>query len=99
MRIVASTLKKVSFTILFLAVSILIIAAIITNLDRFKSTSTIRYAKVSIDSQKNLDDILDKYSDPNTEDKFISELKRVNDLDSIDNIENAVILVPVLKRN
>ena len=99
MKLVALTLKKITFTVLLIAVIVLIITAICTNLDRFKSTDTVRYTKVSIENKSNLENIMRKYSDPLTKDKFINELKRVNDLDSIENIENKVILVPILKTN
>lgn len=99
MSVVTNTVKKLLFLFLLVAVIFLIIAAVYTNLETFKSTDTVRYAKVNLEGNKNIDYLVKKYSGPNTKDKFISEIKRVNDLDSVESLENTVILVPILETN
>lgn len=96
-KIVALNIKKIFMIILIIVVSILVLAAFYSNKHKFGGVDTIRYMKISLSSVTNVQELAEKYSDSETKEIFVSELKKVNDISSSDYIIEKTVFIPVLK--
>jgi len=98
-RVIAMNLKKTLMIILIIAVSILVIMAFYSSRHKFSGLDTVRYLKISLHSPVSAVELAEKYSDERTRYRFVSELKKVNRLSSINNIDKNTVLIPVFKSN
>ncbi|MBM3706727.1 MAG: hypothetical protein FJW69_00070 [Actinobacteria bacterium] len=76
-------IKKFFIIILLLIVSLLVICALYSNKNRFYNPEVIKYSQVTIDETTNLDEIISEYSKGENKEKFISEIKKVNNLSNL----------------
>jgi hypothetical protein len=92
-------IKKTFMIILIAVVSILVIIAFYSNRHKFSSLETVKYVKINISSPVSIYDLADKYSDSRSKDRFVADLKRINELGSVESIEKSTVLIPVYKLN
>ncbi len=77
----------------------LVIYALYTNKSRFYNLETVKYSQITIDETNDINDVISTYSDKNNKDKFISEVKKVNNLSSLSNesVYGKTLYIPVIK--
>jgi hypothetical protein len=93
-------IKRMFLYILILIVFFLIINAFYCNRYKFYNQDIIRYTNIILDKGISLDELADKYSNTKTKKKFLSEIRRVNSIDTLDYIPGDVtIIIPVLENN
>lgn len=95
----AARIRKISIMVLLVMVSLLVVYSIYANRSRFFEDETIRYSKVTIDANTAIEDIIDKYSSDEDKGRFISEVKKINNLKILtnDTVYGMTILVPVVE--
>lgn len=98
-KVIAMNIKKVFMIILIIAVSVLVLMAFYSSRHKFGGVDTIRYMKISLSEATNVQELADKYSDSETKEIFVSELKKVNEISSSDYIDKKIVFIPVLKSN
>jgi exopolysaccharide biosynthesis protein len=92
-------IKKIFLYLLLIIVFLLIAIAIYSNSYKFKDINTIKYIKINIEKHTNIDDLANKYSDDRTKEKFVTEVKRINNMGSLDNISsNKTIIIPLIEK-
>ena len=98
MSINIAKIRRILLVILTIIVCFLVIFAIYANKSRFYSYDTVKYSRITVDEKTDLKDIINRYSDNNTKDKFISELKKVNGLIELtnDKIYGRTIYIPLI---
>ena len=89
-------IRKISLTLLITIVSVLVLTAIVSNLNRFKSSDTVKYQSIVISEYQSFDDIALDYSDYKSKDKFISEVKKINNIENIENITDKTLMIPII---
>jgi len=92
-------IEKIILFILIIIVSILVISAVYINSYKFDGTAGIaRYSKIMLEKGITLDDLADEYTDQYNKTKFVSEIKRMNNIDSIDYIPgNSTLIIPIIE--
>ena len=98
-KVIAMNIKKVFFIILVIAVSILVFFAFYSSRDKFSGIDTKKYMKINLNNITSVSELAEKYSDSKTKDRFVSELKRVNDISSSDYIDRKTVFIPIFKSN
>jgi len=98
-KVITMNIKRVFIIILIIAVSILVLMAFYSSRHKFGGVDTIRYMKISLSEVTNVQELADKYSDSETKEIFMSELKKVNEISSSDYINKKTVFIPVLKSN
>ncbi len=98
-KVIAMNIKKVFFIILITVVTILVFLAFYSSRDKFSGIDTMKYMKISLNNATSVHELAEKYSDSKTKDKFVSELKKVNEISSSDHIDRKTILIPIFKSN
>ena len=98
-KVIAMNIKKVFFIILVIAVSILVFLAFYSSRDKFGGIDTMKYMKISLNSVTSVYELAEKYSDSNTKEKFVTELKKVNDISTSNFIDKKTVLIPVFRSN
>lgn len=98
-KAIAMNIKKVFMIVLIIAVSILVLMAFYSSRHQFSGIDTIKYTKISLSGTTNVYELADKYSDSETKEIFVSELKKVNEISSSDYINKKTVLIPVLRSN
>ncbi len=90
--------KKIILYILIIVVAFLVITAFYYNRYKFSGITTTRYARVNLEYETNIDELADKYSNNITKSRFVSEIKRINDIDTSDYIPgNSTIIIPIIE--
>lgn len=90
--------KKIILYVLIIIVAFLVIAAFYFNRYKFSGITTTRYTRVSLEHETNVDELADKYSNNITKSRFVSEIKRINDIDTPDYIPgNSTIIIPIIE--
>lgn len=99
MGIKIEKLKKVFIVILTILVVLLVIYALYTNKSRFYNPEIVMYSQITINENNGINDVISTYSDKNNKDKFISEVKKVNNLSSLSNesVYGKTLYIPVIK--
>lgn len=99
MNIKTEKLKKTFIVILAIIVAFLVIYALFINKARFGDPVIIKYSQIKIDEYNDIDDIIDEYSNDKNKDKFISEVKRVNNLSSLsdESVYGKILYIPLIK--
>jgi len=94
----SSKILKVFTIILAVVVSALVIYALFLNKSRFYSPETVRYSRVTIDEKNDINELLLSINDSRTKYKFVSEIKKVNNLNNLDNesVYGKTLLIPVI---
>ncbi len=98
-KVIAMNIKKVFFIILVIAVSILVFFAFYSSRDKFSGIDTKKYMKINLNNITSVSELAEKYSDSKTKDRFVSELKKVNDISSSDYIDRKTVFIPIFKSN
>jgi len=91
-------IKKIFFMVLIIIVSALVIFAIYSNRSRFLSSgNTVRYSRITIDENTDINDIISEYTGQNTTDRLISQIKKINNLSSLSNesVYGKTLYIPV----
>ena len=89
-------INKIMLTITSIIVAFLVIIAIYTNRSQFQNPIVTRYRQISVERDHDLYEILDSYSDYKKRDKFITEVKKINNINSFDNISKQTIMIPIV---
>jgi hypothetical protein len=98
MEILKMKLKKIFLYILIIFVSFLVMIAFYFNRFKFSSVNIIKYKTISIENATSISNIALKFSDNTTRAKFISEVEKINDMDSLEYIPgNSVLIIPILE--
>jgi cytochrome c-type biogenesis protein CcmE len=99
MKINVLKVKEIILVVLVIIVSLLVIFAVYTNKSKFYKPSIIKYSQITVDEKIKINDIIDEYSDQDNKDIFITELKKINNLESINNesIYGKTLIIPVIK--
>ncbi len=98
MRIFKINIKKIFLYILIIIVSLLVVTAIYSNKYKFNSIDTVKYIRINIERATNIEELVDKYSSNRTKEKFVTEIKKINNMDSFDYISgNKTIIVPIIE--
>jgi|GEM_PF-1544688 len=92
-------IRKTFMIILIIVVSILVMMAFYINRYKFSGLETVKYVKINISSPVSAYELADKYSDNKSKDRFVSELKKINGLGSVENIDKSTVLIPVFELN
>ncbi|MDD5658703.1 MAG: hypothetical protein PHR39_01650 [Actinomycetota bacterium] len=87
--------KNILHLILMIIVFILVIIAIYANIDKFLSKETIKYIQINIENGINFNDIITQYTTYENKEDFISEVKRINKLDNIEDINKSSLMIPI----
>ena len=98
-KVIAMNIKKVFMIILIIVVSVLVLMAFYSSRDKFGRVDTTRYMRISLNDVTSVQELAEKYSDSETKEKFVSELKKVNDISSSEYIDKKTVFIPVLKSN
>ena len=98
-KVIAMNIKRVFFIILVIAVSILVFFAFYSSRDKFDGIDTMKYMKISLNNVTSVYELAEKYSDSRTQEKFVSELKKVNEISSSDYIDRKTVFIPIFKSN
>ena len=98
-KVIAMNIKKVFFIILIVAVSILVFFAFYSSRDKFGGIDTMKYMQISLNSVTSVYELAEKYSDSKTKDKFVLELKKINEISSSDYINGDTVYIPIFKSN
>ncbi|MDD3628273.1 MAG: hypothetical protein RBR58_02135 [Candidatus Humimicrobiaceae bacterium] len=98
MEMIKIKFKKIFLYILIIFVSFLVITAFYFNRYKFSGVNTIKYKMISIEHETDINEIALKFSDNTTRSKFISEVEKINNMDSLEYIPgNSVLIVPILE--
>jgi hypothetical protein len=98
MKSIKINLKNVILYVLIIIVTFLVILALYFNWNKFNCGVTIKYGRINIDKETNIDEIADRYTDCRNKAKFISEIKRINDIKSTEFIPgNSSLIIPIIK--
>jgi len=98
MRTIKIKIKKIFLYILLIVVFFLVMTAICSNRYKFASLSTIKYIRINLENSTNINNLANKYSDNRTKEKFVSEIKRINNMGSLDYISgNKTIIIPLIE--
>ncbi len=90
--------KKILFYTLLIIVICLVLAAFYFNKYKFGGINIIKYTRVNLESETNLDELASKYSDKETRAKFVSEIKRINNINYSDYIPgNSTLIIPIIE--
>ena len=98
-KVIAMNIKKVFMIILIIAVSVLVLMAFYSSRHKFSGVDAIRYMKINLNDVTSVQELAEKYSDSETKEKFVSELKKVNEISSSDYIDKKTVFIPVLRSN
>ena len=92
-------LKKIFTVFLIIIVALLVMIALYTNRTRFYSPKVIRYDRITISVNNDINKVLEEYSLSSNKDKLVSEIKKANKLSSLNNesVFGKTIYVPVIK--
>lgn len=91
------TAINIVYIITMIVVFILVITAIYTNLDKFLPWHIEKYTQINVENGINIDEIISKYSTIKDKAAFIAEVKRVNKLESLENLNKKSIIIPVIE--
>ncbi len=98
MKIAKMDIKNIFLYILLAIVSFLVLIAIYFNWNKFDCGVTIKYDRINIDRETNINEIADKYTNYKNKAKFISEIKRINEINSTEFIPgNSTLIIPIIK--
>lgn len=98
MEMVKIRVKKILFYILLIIVTLLVLTAFYFNRYKFSSINIIRYEKVNLEEETSITEIAGKYSDNKSKEKFVSEIKRINNISSPGYIPgNSTIIIPIIE--
>ena len=98
MRTIKIKIKKIFLYVILIVVFFLVITAICSNRYKFTSLNTIKYIRINLENSTNINDLANKYSDNRTKEKFVSEIKRINNMGSLDYISgNKTIIIPLIE--
>ena len=98
MRINVAKIRKIFLVILTIIVCFLVLFAIYTNKSRFYTSETVKYSRVTIDEKTNIKTIVNQYSNLDNKERFISELKKINDLTDLsdERVYGKIIYIPLI---
>jgi cell division protein YceG involved in septum cleavage len=98
MENVKTNLRKIILYILIIIVAFLVIAALYFNRYKFSGLNTIRYKIVNIERGISINELAGRFSDNNTRSKFVSETKRLNNINSTGYIPgNSTLIIPIIE--
>jgi len=89
---------RVFTIILAVIVSVLVIYVLYINKSKFYNPETVRYSRITINEKNDINEIISSINDSRTKDRFVSEIKKVNNLNNLDNesVYGKTLLIPVI---
>jgi len=92
-------IKKIIIVILTVIVGLLVIYALYSNKSRFYSSETIKYSKITIDENTDINEVISEFSEKNNEEKIISEIKKVNNSSNLNNesVYGKTLFIPIIE--
>ena len=97
MKMFKMNIKKIFLYLLIIIVVLLVITALYSSRYKFNGLNTIKYIRINLEKATYIDELVDKYSSSRSKDKFVSEIKKINDIDSFDYISgNKTIMIPII---
>ena len=98
MRINVAKIRKIFLVILTIIVCFLVLFAIYTNKSRFYTSETVKYSRVTVDEKTNIKTIVNQYTNQDNKERFISELKKINDLTDLsdERVYGKIIYIPLI---
>ncbi|MFO7929603.1 MAG: hypothetical protein R6U35_08045 [Candidatus Humimicrobiaceae bacterium] len=97
--VISKVLKKIILAVLIIFVSLFVIIALGFNASKISSSRVVKYSQVRVDKPLHLNDIINNYSEPENREKFVSEFKKINSIDSCQYISNKTLIIPIFKTN
>jgi len=99
MNIKVEKIKKIFTLVLAVFVALLVIYALYANKSRFYNPETVKYSRIKIDESIDINDVISRYSDNSTKGKFISEVKKVNNLGNLNNesVYGKTLYIPIIE--
>lgn len=89
-------IRNIFLYFLIIIVSILVIVAVYSNKYKFTGSDILRYRQISLDNKNNLSEIVNNYSDYNSREKFLREMKKVNNISSLSQVSKKTIIIPII---
>ncbi len=90
-------IKNIFLNALVIIVSVLVIIAIYSNINKFTRPSIERYTQINIRSKSDINEVMEKYSNPGNKEMFLAEIKKVNNIKSLEHIGKKTIIIPIIK--
>ncbi|MEA2015248.1 MAG: hypothetical protein U9O59_00775 [Actinomycetota bacterium] len=98
MKTVKIKIKKVFLFLLIIVVSFLVLSAFYFNRHKFEGINIVRYTSVILEDGTSVESFANKYSDKENKTKFVSEIKKMNNLGSSDYIPgNSTLIIPIIE--
>lgn len=98
-KIAAMRIKKIVFYMLLIIVAILVLFAFYSSRDKFYSPEITKYIRISLENAVSLDELVEEYSDYDNRERFVSEVKKLNNIENSGFISRKTLIVPVFKSN
>ncbi len=99
MKVKRIDLKRIVLSSMIVVVSILVLIAFYSSKDKFAGFDTVRYMQIQLRNETNVIQIAEKYTEPENMDRFIDEVKRINDLESSGFSNKKNLMIPVFSSN
>ncbi len=99
MKVKRIDLKRIVLSSMIVVVSILVLIAFYSSKDKFAGFDTVRYIQIQLRNETNVIQIAEKYTEPENMDRFIDEVKRINDLESSGFSNKKNLMIPVFSSN
>jgi len=90
-------IEKTLFVIFAIFVSMTIVFALYLNKQKFEGINVVKYTRIRVEEPAKIDQIALSYAQPALKDRFISETKKLNSLNSTDYISNQTLIIPVFE--
>ena len=90
-------IKNIFLNVLVIIVSVLVIIAIYSNINKFTGPSIERYTQINVKSKSDINEVMEKYSNPENKEMFLAEIKKVNNIESLDHIGKKIIIIPIIR--
>jgi len=91
-------IKRIFLYILIIIVSFIVMTALYFNRYKFDGINIVKYVRVNLEDETSLDELAKKYSTEESRIKFVSEIKRINNLNSSEYIPgNSTLIIPIIE--
>lgn len=89
-------IKSIFLYILIAIVGVLVIVAVYSNRYKFAGSSTMKYTQININNKSDINEMVEKYSNPETKVKFLSEIKKINNIESFECLSKKTLIIPII---
>jgi len=67
--------------------------------DKFSGLNTVKYAKIQLNNETSIAQVAEKYTEPENVERFIAEVKRINDIGTYGFFNEKNLMIPVFDSN